>query len=110
MKKLYWKQLQGKLQGFTFAAIKEVTNDDRPLRTVAMTLDLHDCRTLSCWTDDTDFISKNQEQPLPIMARFINKEKGEYILCKGESSIAARSTDGALLHIRIEEQADCYTR
>ena len=110
MKKLYWKQLQGALDGFSHAAIKEVTNGYRAHRTVVRTLQLHDSRILSCWTNDPEFIRHNDNRALPIIARFINNETGVFVVCKGESTLVALSPEGALLHIRIAEEADQLIR
>ncbi len=55
---------------------------------------------LSCWCEDEIFIKKNESKPIPVFARFANKESGEFMVIEGHSQVAAVAPGkGALLHI-----------
>lgn len=114
MKKIYWKTIFSKLKAFQFAAIKaiDISGDaDHPLRTVARTLELNDKGTLSCWSDDLAFIEGNRLQPINIYARFVDKERGDFIMLRGESTVASFSPGkGALLHIALSEHGNCLAK
>ena len=102
------ENISSKLGSFRFAALKEITEKEltRPLRAITKNLHWYSNRMLSCWCDDEIFIHKNQEQPMDIYARFVDKEKGDYIIMKGHSTIAAISPGrGALLHLSLGEVA-----
>ncbi|GAO42175.1 hypothetical protein [Flavihumibacter petaseus] len=113
MKKIYWKMIAAKLKSFTFAAIKEIKDApfERPSRTVASQVKLNEKGILTCWSDDPDFIACNQEKPLQIMARFVDKESGDYIQVQGESQVASATPgEGALLRIRLDPEANCLIK
>ncbi len=102
MKKIEMDKISSKLGVFRFASIKEKIDKSfiRPLRTMIRTIQMGPDGTLSAWCEDEDFIIQNQQRPINILARFANKESGDFMVIEGHSRIAALAPGkGALVHI-----------
>jgi hypothetical protein len=102
------EDITSKLGSFKYAALKEIIQKDlkRPLRAITKMLRWYSNGTMRCWCDDENFIHQNEQHPMDIYARFVDKEKGDYIIMKGSSRIVAISPGkGAVLHVSLGEVA-----